>query len=87
MSQFSFNKSNPFDNDDASEYIAHDSQKPFYNNQQRHRILVNESEDRQLESTQRAIASLYESETLGNTTAEVMYLHLILMPYFSDKYV
>ena len=74
MSRYTSNSSNPFEEEeDDFVYVPPDgkNRSPFDDRRQQLSRLVDESEDRQLESTQRAIASLYESEAMGNATAEV----------------
>ena len=45
---------------------------------------IENSQNRQLESTQRALASIHESERMGVATAEVFNLHMILYSDFYD---
>lgn len=74
MSRYTSNNSNPFD-EEEDDFVCvppeSKSRSPFEDKRQQLSRMVDESEDRQLESTQRAIASLYESEAMGNATAEV----------------
>ena len=75
------NNSNPFFVDDAmDEEFLKGSRKqsgggayPNDIDDRRRQLLsqIEDSEDRQLESTQRALASIYDSERMAITTAEV----------------
>ncbi|KAK7087788.1 synaptosomal-associated protein 29-like [Littorina saxatilis] len=74
MSRYNSKSSNPFGEEEEDDFVQVPSHgqtgSPFDDKRQQLSRMVNESEDRQLESTQRAIASLYESEAMGNVTAE-----------------
>jgi DNA primase len=75
MSRYGSKSSNPFEDEDGDDFVfvpnQNQGRSPFDDRRQQLTRLANESEDRQLESTQRALASLYESEQMGNATAEV----------------
>ena len=73
MSRFSSKNSNPFEDDDEFVVVPRNESRanPFEDRRQQLSRMVDDSEERQLDSTQRALASLYESEAMGNATAEV----------------
>ncbi|XP_076452597.1 synaptosomal-associated protein 29-like [Babylonia areolata] len=87
MSRYT-NSSNPFeDEEDDFEHVPYSGKggSPFDDRRQQLSRMVDESEDRQLESTQRAIASLYESEAMGNATAEELLRQREVITNISKK--
>ncbi|KAL8560797.1 hypothetical protein ACOMHN_061832 [Nucella lapillus] len=87
MSRYS-KTSNPFeDEEDDFERVPYPAKggNPFQDRRQQMSMLVDESEERQLESTQRAIASLYESEAMGNATAEELLRQREVIDNISKK--
>lgn len=74
MSRPPLKSSNPFEFEEEEEDFVYvpkeDGKTPFDDKRQRMQQMVHASEDRQLESTQRALASIYESEAMGTATAE-----------------
>lgn len=79
--------SNPFeDEEDDFERVPYSEKgNPFQDRRQQLSRMVDESEERQLESTQRAIASLYESEAMGNATAEELLRQREVIDNISKK--
>lgn len=68
-----YNKSsNPFEEEDFV-YVPRDESKNPFESSSRQKLaqMISSSEERQLESTQRALASIYDSEAMGTATAEV----------------
>lgn len=73
MSRPPLKSSNPFEFEEEDDFVyvpKEDGKTPFDDKRQRMQHMVHASEDRQLESTQRALASIYESEAMGTATAE-----------------
>ena len=56
-------------------YRGEAESNPFGDRRQQLMTQINESENRQLDSTQRALASIYESEAMGVATADVSYMN------------
>ena len=77
--------SNPFEEEDdaPSSYSSNSSssrtngESPFEDRRQQIQRKVETSENNQLDSTQRALAAIYESEAMGVATAEVIFTFLI----------
>lgn len=90
---YSSKNSNPFLDDDEitaspSSGRSHTTTTSGYGHRERYdpvvdrraqlMMQIDESEDRQLASTQRALASIYDSERMGIATAEVMMCSLFV---------
>lgn len=72
MARYTSGGSNPFEEEENDfVYVPKDEGKsPFESRRQQMSRMIDASEDRQLESTQRALASIYDSESMGTATAE-----------------
>ena len=75
-SQTSYDPSSLYSSNSTSTgygYRGEAESNPFED--RRHQLMtqIDESENRQLDSTQRALASIYESEAMGVATAEVSF--------------